>query len=365
MDLEEKIARLYVSHVPKIGPKTFQEILKFYPSIVKIFEQDKRFLIEQFGQTLGKSLYSLRYEYDTKKLEINLEKYAINFTVFGDSDYPDSLESLSDPPICLYYKGNLSSIDFSRSLAIVGTRKITEYGRSITRKITEGLVNKGFVIVSGMAYGVDSIAHQVALSRGGKTIAVLASSAHLPTPVGNTKLYTNILSGDGAIISENYISDKITPGSFPRRNRIIAGCTLGTIVVEAGIKSGACITANIAFSEGRHVFAIPGNVGKTQSEGTNKLIKDSKAKLIESVDDILVEFDYILESVPTSDKNKWEGCSKKEQEILQVLGRESYTMEGFSRVLELSTSDLGAILSMLEIRGLIAKGKDARFRLIL
>lgn len=211
---------------------------------------------------------------------------------FDDPRYPRLLKEISDPPAVLYVQSADRSLSLERTIAVVGTRRVTPYGEEVTRKLTRGLVEKGFTIVSGMALGVDTIAHQTALDCGGTTIAVLGSGIDIIYPPSNARLYRAISQTRGsAICSEFAPGVQPARGQFPRRNRIISGLALGVVVVEGDERSGTLITARLAAEQGRDVFAVPGPVTSPMSRAPSILIKQG-AILVETVEDIIDEINY-------------------------------------------------------------------------
>lgn len=202
--------------------------------------------------------------------------------------YPRLLKEISDPPKVLYVRGSGSKINLEKTIAVVGTRRVTSYGATVTRNLVRELVNKGFTIVSGLALGVDTIAHETALDSGGKTIAVLGCGIDIIAPPRNTDLYWRIVQGGGAIVSEMPLGLRPNKKLFVTRNRIISGLSLGVVVTEGAAKSGTLITARYAAEQGREVFAVPGPVTSTMSAAGAYLLKNG-AKLVESASDILEE----------------------------------------------------------------------------
>ncbi len=210
----------------------------------------------------------------------------IDIVRFTDPSYPERLRAIPDPPPCLYLKGVLAAED-DKSVAIVGSRSASDYGRRVARDLARGLTSLGFTIVSGMARGIDGVAHESALQAGGRTIAVLGSGVERAYPPEHEGLYRRICER-GAVISELPIGTRPMAFNFPARNRLISGLSLGVVVVEATEKSGSLITAALAVEQGREVFAVPGEVGASRSRGAHRLIRQG-AKLVESVDDIIEE----------------------------------------------------------------------------
>ncbi len=210
----------------------------------------------------------------------------ITLVGFNDNEYPARLRAIADPPPLLYVKGALTDVD-DKAVAIVGSRSASDYGRRVARDLARGLASLGFTVVSGMARGIDGMAHETALNSGGRTIAVLGSGVERAYPPEHDKLYQRI-GDNGAVISELPLGTKPLAFNFPARNRLISGLSLGVVVVEATEKSGSLITASLAVEQGREVFAVPGEVGASRSRGAHRLIRQG-AKLVESVDDILEE----------------------------------------------------------------------------
>lgn len=215
-----------------------------------------------------------------------IEKLKIKLITGKDLSYPDNLSSIFHPPFLLYLRGDLKKED-EIAVAIVGTRRATNYGKIAARKIARELAKERITVVSGMARGIDTCAHEGALEEGGRTIAILGCGVDIVYPRENKSLMEQIIK-QGAVISEFSLGTKPFAGNFPRRNRIISGLSRGVVVVEAPLKSGALITADFALEQGREVFSVPGVITNPYSKGTNKLIKEG-AKVVESVYDILEE----------------------------------------------------------------------------
>jgi DNA processing protein len=210
----------------------------------------------------------------------------ITLVRYTDKEYPERLRAIADPPPLLYVKGAFSATD-ERAMAIVGSRSASDYGRRVARDLARGLASYGFTVISGLARGIDGMAHETALNSGGRTIAVLGSGVERAYPPEHDKLYQRIAE-QGAVISELPIGTKPVAFNFPARNRLISGLSLGVVVVEATEKSGSLITASLAIDQGREVFAVPGEVGSSRSRGAHRLIRQG-AKLVETVDDIIEE----------------------------------------------------------------------------
>lgn len=273
-----------------------------------------------------------------------------------DKGYSKLLKEIKNPPEVLYYKGEILPRAGSRGLlnencfAIVGTRRFSSYGKQIALEIASDLAEAGLTIVSGLAPGIDTFCHLAALEKGGRTIAVLGTGLDekIIYPQSNLKLAQKIIERGGLLISEYPSGTRGTQFTFPQRNRIISGLSLGTLVIEAKEKSGALITANNAFLQNRKVFAIPGPIHSSNSRGCHALIKKG-AKLVDNVNDILEEL-----SLPAKEKSKMiVGQTKEESLVLESLKEESLYIDKIIEKTNLSAATVSSILATLEIKGKI------------
>jgi DNA processing protein len=284
-----------------------------------------------------------------KYLKLILDK-KVKITTLEDNSYPELLKEISDPPPVLYMKGEIPKND--RVIAVVGTRKITNYGKEATEVLVRDLVAAGFTIVSGLARGVDSHSHRVTIGNEGKTIAVLGGGVDKIYPQENEALAAEIASGNGAVISEFPLGMGSVPGNFPARNRIISGLSLGVLVTEAGEDSGSLITAGCAGEQGREVFAVPGPMYSKLAKGPAALIKQG-AKLVMNVEDILEELN--LEPVPPTSglKPEIKGDTEIERAIMNLMRDGPAHIDEITRSAKLSASKVGSVLSLMEIKGLV------------
>ncbi|MGA8265997.1 MAG: DNA-processing protein DprA [Ignavibacteriaceae bacterium] len=342
-----------------IGPGKIKSLLQKFTSTEKILSASELELISTEGiykllaQRIKKIIRNRsKIEEETKRELDRINDLKINITSLWDSDYPELLKNIYDPPLLLYYKGALSELD-KFSIAIVGTRKPTEYGKLQTQKITSDLASQNITIVSGLARGIDSIAHSAALKSNGRTIAVIGSGLNKIYPPENKNLFEEIYE-NGVIFSEYKLDTNPDAGNFPQRNRIISGLSLGCIVVESGIPGGALQTAQFALDQNREVFAIPGNLGVKQSEGTNALIQKGTAKLVKNAEDVLVELELKLKPVvgknipkPKPDLNLFE------EKLLNILIEGQIQIDKIASLSNLSTSDCLVHLLSLEFKGLV------------
>lgn len=291
-----------------------------------------------------------------------MQKFQIVTIKSADTAYPELLRQIHDFPKILYCRGNLSLLT-KTCFAVVGTRKLTSYGKEVVQNVVRGLVQSGFVIVSGLALGIDTVAHQTTLDCEGKTIAVLGTPVDQIYPPENSKLAQSILNNDGLIISEypsGYPGLKV---NFALRDRIISGLSKGVLVVEAPEKSGALITARCAIDQNRDVFAVPGNVFSSNSFGPNYLIKKG-AKLVTSAQDILDEYGSNLKLFE-EDKTILSTKDPVQKIILAILDNNGTVfMDDIIRKSNKETSKIIAALSVLEIKGLIKNTGNGKYRKI-
>ena len=270
-------------------------------------------------------------------------------TIYDDA-YPKKLKDIENPPFCLYCKGNIDLLK-SDSIAVVGSRKISDYGRVVTTQFTKELVGAGLTIVSGMALGVDSVAHNTALQNQGTTIAVLAGGFNHIYPSANFGLYKQICQ-NGLVISEYPPNAEPLSYNFPVRNRIIAALSKGVLVTEAGLKSGALHTKNYAVDMGREVFAIPGKITSSESEGTNNIIRQCQATLVTCPKDIFVALNINLQEKA---QNSCQQLDIETTSILNYILAEKKTFQEIADFTKLSTRDLNTKLIEMQMEGLIIK----------
>ena len=276
-------------------------------------------------------------------------KEGVNITTYISEDYPKTLLDIDTPPFVLYYKGDLSLTN-NLCFSIVGTRKATIYGKTIAENFTKDLVETGFCIVSGLAVGIDTVAHKTALENNGKTIAVVAGGLDNIYPTTNFNLSKKI-ENNGLIISEQRIGIKPDPWLFPIRNRIIAGLSKGVLIVEANKKSGAIHTKNYALDYGKDVFVIPGSILSPQSKGCNEIIAKGEGKLVQEIDDILEEYNLIY----NKEETKEIAFTQDEEKIISAIGEREVSYQEILIKTKLDTKTLNSLLTTLSFRGIIKK----------
>ena len=288
-----------------------------------------------------------------------LQATEISLTTLEDADYPETLRWIPEPPLVLYVWGALRHED-SLAVAVVGSRKPSPYGQLAAQRLSTELAQYGFTVVSGLARGVDSLAHHGALQAGGRTIAVLGSGINVVYPPEHRRLYEAIRN-QGAVVSEFPFDTKPDRWNFPRRNRIISGLALGTLVVEASDQSGSLHTARHALEQGREVFAVPGRIDLPSSRGTNNLIKRG-AKLVEGIDDILEEFPAAVRlamrqrgtALRSTDAPPMPtDLTPDEARVLGLIQSEEIHIEAIIHASQLPAQAVVSILLTLELRGLV------------
>ena len=307
----------------------------------------------QLKEILTPHEFSLLQKSAKQNLEQIIEGYKrdnIQLVMIYDTKYPETLKDTENPPFCLYCKGNVDLLK-SDCIAVVGSRKVSDYGRVVTAQFTKELVSAGLTIVSGMALGVDAIAHNTALDNNGATIAVLAGGFNHIYPTANFGLFKQICQ-NGLVVTEYSPNTEPLSYNFPVRNRIIAGLSKGVLVTEAGLKSGALHTKNYALDMGREVFAIPGKITSSESEGTNNIIRQCQAALVTSPTDIFNALNIKLEK---NDKKPTQQLDFTTTSILNYILAEKKTFQEIADFTKLSTRDLNNKLIEMQMDGLIMK----------
>jgi DNA processing protein len=337
------------SGIPGIGRVRISRLREYFGSLQDAWKApDAR--LQQAGldsRTLD-ALVSLRPRISLAAEMEKLERYKVNVFIFEDPSYPSRLKEIYDYPPVLYVRGSLPAED-EPCLAIVGTRRPTVYGRQVTEEIVADLARSGITIVSGLARGVDSVAHRAALDAGGKTVAVFGSGLDIVYPGENAKLAQSIVE-HGALVSEYPLGVKPKAENFPLRNRIMSGLSLGVLVVEAGEKSGALITAHQALEQNREVFAIPGSILSPASRGTNRLIQEG-AKLVRNYTDVLQELNLTI-IVQQAEIKQFAPANEVESAILKQLSSEPNHIDEICRHSGLTISEASSTLAMLELKGI-------------
>ncbi|MFW0862128.1 MAG: DNA-processing protein DprA [Candidatus Komeilibacteria bacterium] len=274
-----------LSLIPKLGPVSINRIIKLYPQLEQLWHDSNENIYLKLGNNIANKLIPAIYNIDPEKLEEEINKTDIKYITIIDKEYPLLLKQIYDPPVVIYYKGNINILKYKYKLAVVGSRKLSNYGKEIIPYLLKPLTNN-IVIVSGLAIGADSAAHQIAVDNNKATIAVLGGGLDYKSfyPKQNTQLAKDIINNNGLIISEYPPGKSPKAQNFPRRNRIISGLCQACLVIEAADRSGSLITAWQALDQNREVLTVPGHILLTNSLGTNKLLQRGALPIIHSRD---------------------------------------------------------------------------------
>ncbi len=356
--MESREALVALNLIDGVGPVRVRQLLEHFGEASAILGASRQDLlrVRGIGEDTANAIAGWEKSVDLAAELKRVEDFGCRSVIQTDAEYPDLLRQIYDPPVVLYVKGNLLVKD-KNSVAMVGSRMTTHYGIEIARKLAYQLAYLGVTVVSGGARGIDSAAHQGALSAKGRTIAVLGTGINLVTPPENAKLFEQI-TANGALVTQFPFNRPGDKQSFPIRNRIVAGMTLGTVVVEANLTSGALITANFATEYGRQVFAVPGRIDSPRSKGCHDLIKKG-AKLCEGAEDILSEFEYLFPASnrpPTASETGVLPAlelSANEQAVFDALNHEEVGIDDVIRKSGLPSSAVSVALLSLEMKRLV------------
>jgi DNA processing protein len=354
-----------VGMLPGIGSMLTRQLVSYCGSSENIFRQTKGKLkkIPGIGEVLAGAIINQNILKDAEA-ELRLaEKTGTKLLFYTNKNYPERLRQIADAPTLLYYYGN-ADLNPPKAIGIVGTRKATDYGRDMVEKIIEGLAPFSPLIISGLAYGIDIAAHKASLANNQKTIGVMASGIDIIYPSVHRDTAKKMVNM-GGLITENRFGAKPDAPKFPARNRIIAGMCDALIVVEAAEKGGALITADIASSYDREVFAVPGRLGDKYSEGCNMLIRDHKAHILTSASDLIKMMNWEQESrKPTQVKADLSDLDPEEIQVVNLLlGRDGVLLDDLSWKSRISVSKLAALLLNLEFRGLVKSLPGKKYKL--
>ncbi len=338
-------------HLPKMTPLRLRRLLAIWgpEALWKIKGGD--WLEAGVEADFVKEAIAARKHLDPDQIMAELEKMEARLIHENDADFPEQLKNIPNAPAWLFARGQFQP-DTQKYFTVVGPRKISSYGRQVTDEIVRELASNGLTIVSGLAIGVDSEAHRATLAVNGRTVAVLGCGIDQIYPAQNHNLACEILSRGGAILSEYKPGTEPFRQNFPARNRIVSGLSQGVLVTEASEKSGSLITATMAIEQGKEIFAVPGSVFSSTSEGTNNLIKSGQAQAITSAQDILKALE--IEDLPAfRETQRVAPTNPREQLILALLTREPMHIDAITKNSKLSASEVAVALSMLEMKGYI------------
>ena len=333
-----------------IGAVRMQVLIQHFGDLEDAWKASPADLAEAgLGVKVIERVIQAREEIDLGKLWDKIESQGIKILTWQDESYPGRLKEIDQPPPVLYIRGEYLPDDLF-AVAIVGTRRVTAYGRQITEEISSFLAANGITVISGLARGVDAIAHQSTLKAGGRTIAVLGSGVDKIYPPEHRGLAEQMM-GRGAIISDYALGTPPDASNFPPRNRIISGLSLAVVVVEAGETSGALITAEFAAEQGREIFAVPGSILAPQSKGTNKLIQNGALPLL-TVDDLMQALDLTRMGEHKAAR-KIIPTDETEARLMSVLGAEPLHVDEIRNQTELPIEKVSATLALMELKGMV------------
>lgn len=352
----EEYYMMWLSRIPSIGVHKAMLLLDYFGTAEEIWKASFSDLreVKGIGTFYCQIIKDAKNETQLEKWIEELEEKEIRFVSIKNEQYPYLLKQIYDPPIGFYIRGYLPDDNIDK-VSIVGARRCSHYGASVAHKLASDLAKANITIVSGMATGIDGIAHKGALDGGGQTIAVLGTGVDICYPAEHKELMERIIQ-NGCVISEYPPSTPVHPQNFPKRNRIISGLSPITIVVEAGKRSGTLITADQALNNGREVFVVPGNVTSALSEGTNNLIKQG-CPIITEFEDVLIALGIAFSEKEKQQfqQNMLKNMEKEEKEVYDCIGQEAIDVETISRKLKREIQEVQYSLTLLEIMGRIRK----------
>jgi len=355
---------LIFSHIPGVGPTRLRALITYFkdPSLVMEATAKELAAVEGIERKTALSIVSFckngvpaRVQRQVDEQLSRLNRVGGRAVTVWDKEYPENLKKIYDPPPVIFLRGTLSEHD-KFSIAIVGTRTPSPYGTQMAERFSADLSKLGIPIVSGLARGIDTCAHNAALKSRGRTIAVMGSGIDIIYPPENRQLVEHIL-GDGAVMSEFEMGTKPDAQNFPRRNRIVSGIALATLIVETGVDGGAMITASTALDQNREIFAIPSAVSGKRSSGTNLLIKEGKAKLTENIEDILSDLRHRLKAILKEHEQTAPSAPRDlslfEQQLFDALGDDPVHIDVLAQRAKVPISDALVHLLSLEFKGAV------------
>jgi DNA processing protein len=336
----------------KIGPARFKKLYSYFDTLQDAWNaSESEFIKAGLDRKVISEINQIRKKINPDKEFEKVQNEGIEVITIKDKKYPAILKEIYNPPALLYIKGAITSED-EIALAVVGTRQVTQYGVRVTPKLVEGLSQNGLTIISGLALGIDALAHESALKSGGRTIAVLAGGIDEVSiyPHIHKKLAHEVIE-NGAVISEQHIGTPCFRDFFPARNRIISGLSLGVLVIEAAERSGALITAQQALEQGREVFAVPGSIFSPASIGPNNLVKLG-AKMVTDYSEILTEL-TIDDKVKSKISREILPETSDEQKIFKILTENPIHIDKISKMVKMPSNQVSSALTLMEIKGMI------------
>jgi DNA processing protein len=356
--MEQRLAYIKLNMIEGLGPVSVRRLIDTLGSPKAILEADREALMEArgVGEKLALKIITQRDSIDVEGELEKAEEFGARIVTQLDDEYPAALKSIHDPPLALYIKGSFKPED-AKSIGIVGSRSTSHYGLSAADRLAYQLGQTGFAVVSGLARGTDTAAHMGALKSKGRTIAVLGGALDCLYPPENAGLAEQIAT-QGAVVSEYPMGRQADRMTFPYRNRIISGLSMGVLLIESAVKGGSMHTAEAAMEQGRTVFALPGRIDTPGAKGPHLLIKNG-AKLVETLDDILDEYEFLI---PAEEREAPENeaaarpdvpMTDKETEIVEALWQEPKDMDTLAREVSVPSHELSGLLLGLEMKRVI------------
>jgi len=362
---QNRLAQLALNFISGIGSYTIKQLVSYCGSADAVFKTPKAKLLKIPG--VGPhaiDLITSQKPFEEAEEEIErAERENVNILLYTDKGYPKRLKHINDAPSLLYFKGN-TNLNTSKVVAIVGTRKATDYGKELTEDLIKNLSPHNPIIVSGLAYGIDICAHRAAINNNLATVGVMASGINIIYPSVHREV-ANAIQNNGGLLTEHSYDVKPDPHKFPSRNRIIAGMSDVIIVAEAAKRGGALITAEVGNDYNKDVFAFPGNIGKTYSEGCNNLIKQNKAHLLTSIDDIEYIMRWEASNNVEATQPDYSELEEEELTVVNELGQHAngILIDNLSWQTQLPINKLASILLNLEFKGFVNALPGKRFKL--
>lgn len=351
------------SSIEQIDSSFIQKLYEYFGDIEAAFNASLAQLKQIDGLSVKKCENFLKHrdKVDIDRTFTNVETRGINFLTLEDENYPKMLRQISNPPAVLYYKGKLFECNLDKTLAVVGSRRASTHGKQDLKKILSELAGTDICIVSGLASGIDTVAHTCAIENNLKTIGVIASGFDFTYPASNKTLYQNIENGYGAILSEYYPTFEPIKFRFPQRNRIVSGMSYGTLVAEASLKSGALITANLTLEQGRELMCIPGLISNPNTEGIYKLLKNG-ATLVTESSDILNALNWEIKTDTKGEQLTLPMLTPDEEKIYKNLEIEEKGVDELLALTKLKLDDLLINLTTMELKGIIKQSGGDRYK---
>lgn len=348
--MTEREALVALNMMEGMGPITVSSLISALGSAEAVFSASSEDLMgaKGVGPRIANLIINSRQDLDWEREIAECERLGVRLVTREDTEYPRSLLAIHDPPLVLYVRGEFKSRD-SKAIAVVGTRRPSHYGREAAARLAGQIAEAGYTVVSGLAAGIDTIAHRQALTMRGRTLAVIGSGLKNLYPASNRDLAADIVKS-GAVISEFPLDRKPDKTTFPIRNRIVTGLSSGVLVVEAGIKSGAMITARLGLEQGKDIFAVPGRIDSALSSGTNGLIKQG-AKLVENVGDILEEYEMLFPGdASAKPRKKLMEMTAQERTVVDLLQHGEMPVDLLIRETGMQAGVMSSLLVGLEIK---------------